>query len=93
MNSLIEKLKNKYKFDLDCSDKKLKFEANFEIEKNYEIDEDFDEIDNNCNILIKMYEDIEGGYLLNFIKKKGEIDDYYKLFLDIKKIIKELLID
>ena len=93
MNSLIEKLNNKYKFDLDCSDKKLKFEANFEIEKNYEIDEDFDEIDNNCNILIKMYEDIEGGYLLNFIKKKGEIDDYYKLFLDIKKIIKELLID
>jgi serine/threonine protein kinase len=93
MNSLIEKIKNKYKFDLDCSDKKLKFEANFEIEKNYEIDEELDENDNNCTILIKMYEDIEGGYLLNFIKKKGEIDDYYKLFLEIKNIIKELLID
>ena len=92
MNALVDQIKITYNNScLDVSEKKLKFEANFDIEKNYEIDEEFDEKENNCVILIKLYEDIKGGYLLNFIKKKGEIDEYYKLFLEIKKIIKELL--
>ena len=92
MNCLVEHIKLNKNCGINVSENKLKFEANFDdIEKNYEIDDDFDEKENNCVILIKMYEDIKGGYLLNFIKKKGEIDDYYKLFLEIKIIIKELL--
>ena len=91
MNSLVEHIKLNKDCGINVSDKKLKFEANFDVENNYEIDDELDEKDNNCIIIIKMYEDIEGGYLLNFIKKKGEIEDYYKLFLEIKIIIKELL--
>ena len=91
MNSLVEHIKLNKNCGINVSENKLKFEANFDVEKNYEVDEELDEKDNNCVILIKMYEDIDGGYLLNFIKKKGEIDDYYNLFLEIKIIIKELL--
>ena len=91
MNSLVEHIKLNKDCGINVSENKLKFEANFDVEKNYEIDEELDEKENNCVILIKMYEDVDGGYLLNFIKKKGEIEDYYKLFLEIKIIIKELL--
>ena len=94
MNELLDKIKGKYE---DCfvnvSKEKLKFEVNFEIEQEqeYETDIELDDTDNSCMIKIKMYEDEEGGYFVNFIKKKGDIENYYKLFLEIKNIIKNIL--
>ena len=41
---------------------------------------------------IELFEYEKGGYLLEFIRKGGEIQDYYKHFIEIKKsIINELL--
>ena len=92
MNNLLDKIQNKYEDSyFIISETKLKFEVNFDMEQKYETDTEFDERDNSCVIKIKMYEDEEGGYFVNFIKMKGDIEDYYQLFLDIKQIIKEIL--
>ena len=96
MNLLVNYINKKYenKCGVEISEKKLKFKVNFEIKPEYEFDSEEleeEEINNNCYIKIKMYEDNEGGYLLNFIKMKGDIDNYYKYFLEIKDMIKELL--
>ena len=92
MNILIDKIQEKYEdCNFNISKTKLKFEAFFDMEQKYETDTEFDEQDNTCVIKIKMYEDEEGGYFVNFIKMRGDIEDYYQFFLDIKKIIKEIL--
>ena len=93
MNLLVNYIDKKYgqSCNIEMSDNKLKFEVNFEIKPEFENDELEEEYNNNCYIKIKMYEDTEGGYLLNFIKMKGDIDNYYKYFLEIKEMVKELL--
>ena len=53
--------------------------------------EEFEEKSNICKLKIKLYEDEEGGYFINFIKKQGLIEDYYEFFTEIKAIIKKLL--
>ena len=49
------------------------------------------ERDDDCIICIKLYQCINSGYELNFIRKNGDIEDYYKYFNEIKKIIKQIL--
>ena len=92
MNSLVESIQNK--FDDDCtiirSKEKLKFEVYFDLNKKYDI-EQLEEFDNSCVMKVKLYEEDKGGYLVNFIKVKGDIEDYHEYFLKIQKIIKELL--
>ena len=73
------------------NDEHEKLEENEEIEEQKKFEKLEEEYNNNCYIKIKMYEDTEGGYLLNFIKMKGDIDNYYKYFLEIKDMVKELL--
>ena len=92
MNSLIKKIKDKYDdYEFEFSKSKLKFSILFEREQENDENIDFEELDNTCIIKIKMYEDEEGGYLVNFIKLQGDLEDYYTIFLNIKQIIKELL--
>ena len=41
--------------------------------------------------MIKLFESINGGYEVHFIKKQGEYMDYCKHFEEIKNIIKDYL--
>ena len=94
MNNLFEKIQNKYKMDceIEKADDKLKLILNFDLEQQYDIENEEipEEINNTCCIKIKLYEDEPGGYLINFIKIQGNIQDYYERFLEIKEIIKNL---
>ena len=45
----------------------------------------------NCVIQIKLFKSINGGYIVRFVKKEGEIEDYYKNLDNIKSIIKKTL--
>ena len=49
------------------------------------------ERNDDCIICIKLYQCNNGGYELNFIRKNGDIEDYYKYFDEIKDIIKQIL--
>ena len=77
---------------------KLKFNITFDKQEEDENEEDNDkdeELDNlieeNCTICIKLFEYINGGYELHFIRKSGNLEDYYEYFNKIKQIIKKLL--
>ena len=87
--------------------KKLKFEATFtneirdELEK-YESSKDEEEGEQEVDladifqlkdsiIMIKLFESINGGYEIHFIKKQGEYMEYSKHFEEIKNIIKDYL--
>ena len=92
MNVLVEKIRKKYEdCKIEVSEKKFAFVAKFDIEQDFEEMEEFEEKNNICNLKIKLYEDEEGGYFINFIKKQGLIEDYYEFFTEIKAIIKKLL--
>ena len=45
----------------------------------------------DCNICIKLYEYIDGGYELHFVRRNGDIEDYYIYFDKIKQFIREIL--
>jgi len=45
----------------------------------------------DCVIQIKLFQSLNGGYLVRFVKKEGEIEDYYKYLDSIKSIIKKIL--
>ena len=45
----------------------------------------------NCVIQIKLFQSINGGYIVRFMKKEGEIEDYYKNLDNIKSLIKKTL--
>ena len=58
--------------------------------------EDLDEIEEEIErkesvIQIKLFESVNGGHLVRFAKKGGEIEEYHKNLDSIIKIIKELL--
>ena len=99
-NCNIEECKNKLKFD-------IKFESELEDEENEEdqnleeeLDklglENIDEFDDtiekkDCIIQVKLFKSLKGGHILRFVKKRGEIDDYYKNLNNIKSIVKKIL--
>jgi serine/threonine protein kinase len=45
----------------------------------------------DCVIQVKLFQSLNGGYLVRFVKKEGEIEDYYKNLDSIKSIIKKIL--
>ena len=88
MNELSEEIFNDLKGVSEASQEYLKFKVTFE--KN-EFEEN-DEYENYEMIIdIELFKYKNGGYLLEFLRLKGEIEDYYHYFLEIKKIIKKLL--
>ena len=42
-------------------------------------------------IKIKLFESLNGGYVVRFVKKQGEIEDFHKNMKNVKKIIKNML--
>ena len=45
----------------------------------------------NSIIQIKLFESLNGGYVVRFAKRQGEIEDFHKNMNDVKKIIKDML--
>ena len=64
--------------------------AQLGLEENDE-NEEVDLKKKDCVIQVKMYESINGGYLLRFVKKSGELEDYYKHLESIISLAKQSL--
>ena len=62
-----------------------------EIKELENIDDDNEDKINKkeCAIQVKLFELINGEYLLRFVKISGELEDYYKNLEKINNIIKE----
>lgn len=67
----------------------MKLTINFEKEQKNEDNEE--EID-DCIIALELFEYQNGKYLLDFMRVKGEIPEYYHNFKKIKEIIMKKLI-
>ena len=78
-NKIDEKLKNKMNFK---SKENLKLEIFFEYDKN-----EIEKVDSTMEIELLKYK--TGDYLLEFLNTKGNIEDYYEHFCEIKEIIKK----
>ena len=91
MNLLFDKIKNCEKFGEDvtiiASKEKLKLQVTFEEEEE-EGEKEEDKYYKACVIDIELFQYEDGRYLLEFLRRKGEIPDYYKNFMIIKDIIK-----
>ena len=102
MDSLIKDIKSKFGvlniFIRNFEEQEhLKFELGFydleeddedKNEKGEEEEEDEDK-DKKCVMEIELFQYEDGRYLLEFLRTKGEIRDYYNNFLEIRKIIEE----
>ena len=64
--------------------------AKLDIEDKNENEED-DLKKKDCVIQIKMYESVNGGHLLRFMKKEGELEDYYKNLEKLNTLVKNIL--
>ena len=77
-----EEITNNISFEASETD--LKFRIDFmENEKNYK----------DCSIDIELFEYKDNRYILEFLRKSGEISDYYKYFLVLKDIIQDKAIE
>ena len=63
---------------INASDEELRLEVIFETENKYH---------ENCAIDIELFKYGENRYLLDFLRKSGNLSDYYKNFRKIKDII------
>ena len=104
-NKIIDKYENNCY--IKESKKSLKFKVIFDEELDNDINEggvenDEEENDNDyneeyeinkkeCIIKVKLLEIINEGYLVSFVKKSGELEDYYKKVDNIKFLVKDLL--
>ena len=88
--------------DEEEHEEKEEHEVKEENEEKEEKEENEENEDNNklklkllrtedCNICIKLYEYIDGGYELHFVRRNGDIEDYYIYFDKIKQFIREIL--
>jgi len=58
------------------------------IEENTEMEETLQK--QNCVIQCKLYQSSEGGHILKFSKRNGELDDFYKNLQTIISLVKKL---
>ena len=98
-NAKIEKSNNDLKFNA-VFEEPLEDEEELDEELKKELDklslENTDELEEvtsqkDCVIQITLFQSLNGGYLVRFVKKEGEIEDYYKYLDSIKSIIKKIL--
>ena len=45
----------------------------------------------DCILQVKIYESVNGGHLLRFVKKSGELEDYYNNLKTITNLVSELV--
>ena len=95
----IEESNNDLKFNAVFAEP-LEDEEELDEELKKELDklslENIDELEEvtsqkDCVIQITLFQSLNGGYLVRFVKKEGEIEDYYKNLESIKSIIKKIL--
>ena len=88
MNSLANKIYDKYQTNcfIEPSKESLKFEVCFDSNNNNDDDDSNDEND-NPSMVVELFKYENGKYLLEFMRTRGEIKDYYHNFLKIKEII------
>ena len=100
MNNLLNRIYDEYYEICHIEPNKYKLKAKIIFENKEEDDDDDDEESNedleninnkDCEICIKLFELINEGYELNFIRKKGELEEYYFYFNKIKEIIRKIL--
>ena len=84
MNSLADEIILKYPDNnyIEASEENLKMNVTIDNDKSEET-----KGKKESKMDIELFEYDKGGYLLEFIRKGGEIPDYYKHFIEIKKII------
>ena len=99
MNDLLNKIYEEFMEICIIEEEKFKLKCNITFENKEEYDYDIDNEEEmeymrkeDCIICLKLYESINGGYELHFIRKKGDVEDYYNYFYRIKEIIKKLLL-
>ena len=95
MNSIINQIKINFKDDelrFEVSEENLKFNLIFyNINDEEEKEEEKEEEENIKSVMqIELFEYEDGRHLLEFFRTKGEFPDYYKHFLKIKEIIREM---
>ena len=80
---------------IEKSSKKLRFKLTFEKnedENKGEEEEGLENEENDCIIMIELYQNENDEYIVAFFREKGEIEDYYHYFTEIKGIIKKDII-
>lgn len=97
MNEFANEMENLYD-DIIINDKELRFNIIIKKEEdnddkkekdlNYEITE---EIEKNLNIQVELFKTKNSEFILNFIKKEGELNDYYKYLIIIIKYAKDFI--
>ena len=68
--------------------------AKLGLEDNEEKEEEEEEDElrkKDCILQVRLFKSINGGHLLRFMKKDGELEDYYKNLTEIQSLIKRLL--
>jgi len=101
-NCNINPAENTLKFNILFEEEEKEEEEKEEIPKELQEElaklglEDGEENDNvlekkDCIIQVKLFESINGGYLLRFMKKSGELEDYYKNLKKVMSLIQEIL--
>ena len=102
MNLLLEKISDKFQDNCKIETAKDKIKAKITFENKYEQEDenDYEADDDECNgfdfsylgkepcvICIKVFKYKDIGFEIQFIRKSGDIDDYYKYFNIIKELI------
>ena len=96
-NAKIKECKNGLKFNVVFEDEIVdEEEADEELEKELEKLglEDVDEeglAKKDCVIQIKLFQSLNGGYLVRFVRKGGEIEEYHKNLDSIISIVKKVI--
>ena len=94
MNSLIDDINQDLDTKIEPSSNNLEFEAIFDFGGS-DIKDDKDEeniiLGKKCVIKISLVKLKDDEHLIQFFKMDGQTDDYYKQFLQIKEIIKNII--
>ena len=88
MNFIFNKIKDYLDNDNEESEDEIRFNASEEDLKFRVIFEKDEKYHKNCVIDIELFEYKDNRHILEFLRKSGEISDYYKNYLLIKDIIK-----
>ena len=100
-NCNIEENKNTLKFNViieqeEKEEEEIPKELEEELAK-LDLGDDNEEEDDeilrkkDCILQVKIYESVNGGHLLRFVKKSGELDDYYKNLETITSLVSEMV--
>ena len=101
MNNLANKIGKTFQDNckIEESNKALKFNITFEVEledeeEKLDIEENEDIVNllkKNCIMQCKLYQSLNGGHILKFSKKCGNLEDYYNKLKKIISLVKKII--